>query len=203
MIEAGRPEQIRWEDATWVFLDLGFSNNARSCGLLIGDESPRCLRFADAKREVLSHVFSAQRPVHIVLEAPLSVCFDQRGNPKGRAVDTEGKQARYWYFGAACAVMVAAMYLVRPIVEGNLPVAVRLFEGFVSHKKAGTRSNHQRDVCLLREVVKNPGAFSSSIHPAESLRSDPTDEISSAFRIVGFDCGVPVVIKPPAVYRGK
>jgi len=37
MIYAGKLADISWVTGTWLILDIGFSNKARSCGLLIGD----------------------------------------------------------------------------------------------------------------------------------------------------------------------
>jgi hypothetical protein len=50
--------------------------------------------------------------------------------------------------------MVAALYLIRAISGTGGKEEVRLFEGFVSFKAKGSKSNHSRDVELLREVVE-------------------------------------------------
>ncbi len=59
--------------------------------------------------------------------------------------------------------MVAAMYLIRDIVDAAPTSHVRLFEGFVSYKERGVRTDHRADVVLLREVVKDPPRFSDCI----------------------------------------
>jgi hypothetical protein len=131
----------------------------------------------------------------LVIEAPLSVCFDSRGNPKGRKIEREDKKHRYWYESLGCSVMVAAMYLVYEIHDAKVSCTVRLFEGFVSFKDSSLVSNHLDDVCSLRDVVRDPQRFSGSILTPDQLKLDPDDVLASAFSVAGIDCGVPAVIK--------
>jgi hypothetical protein len=132
-----------------------------------------------------------------VIEAPLSVCFDSKGNPKGRSIEKEQNRTRYWYVGAGCVVMVAALYLIRDIQVTSGDTLVRLFEGFVSYKNSSPRSNHKADVCALREIVRSPNKFRNSLYSSEQLKMDGSDQLYSALRITGFDCGIPAVIKTP------
>ena len=195
MIQAGQRSQIEWGDGNWVFLDIGFSNQARSCGLLLGDAFAVSLQFGDARRQIMARVKASVSTLNLVIEAPLSVCFDSLGNPKGRRIEKEQSKTRYWYNGVGCAVMVAAMYLIRDIDQAKLEVPIRLFEGFVSYKDSSMVSNHNADVCLLRNVVRDPTRFSGSIYAPDQLKTDPTDFLCSAFCVAGLDCGVPAVIK--------
>jgi hypothetical protein len=96
--------------------------------------------------------------------------------------------------GLGCAVMVAAMYLIRQLVDARPASRVRLFEGFVSYKDRAIGMDHRADVLLLREVVKDPERFSDCIISADNLRR-AGDKIVSAFKVCGMDCGVPPVIK--------
>jgi hypothetical protein len=201
MIEAGKRSEIEWGQGNWIFLDIGFSNKARSCGLLIGDEDPICLRFGDAKRWIVEQLLSAGALTNLVIEAPLSVSFDASGNPKRRSIDandTDPAKRRHWYLGLGCAVMVAAMYLIRDIHNSGIRRRIRLFEGFVSNKDRSVRSDHRADCSLLRDVVRYPRRFSKSIYDASQLKKDQTDSLCSAFCVAGLDCGVPAVIKPLA-----
>lgn len=195
-LKAGDKSQVQWADGNWVFLDIGFSNQTRSCGLLFGDAAPTKVQFGYARQRIIERLRESSSPVNLVIEAPLSICFDSNGNPKGRRIEKEGKKNRYWYTGPGCAVMVAAMYLIRDIHEAKADVLVRLFEGFVSYKDRSLPSNHERDVCSLRDVVRDPVRFSDSIYTADQLKTDPNDLLTSAFCVAGLDCGVPVVIRP-------
>jgi len=132
--------------------------------------------------------------VNLVIEAPLSVAFDAKGNPKGRSVEKQGNKTRYWYVGPGCTVMVAALYLVKAISELSGSAEIRLFEGFVSFKKRNKKSDHSRDVELLREVVDNPVKFSNAIIESEELRMTESDTLKSAFLLAGIDIGVPALI---------
>ena len=195
MIHAGTVADIDWNSGTWVFLDIGFSKRRKSCGLLFHDAEPGEFQFNKALALIVDHVAKAQRPVNLTIEAPLSVAFDKAGNPSGRSIEKQGAKTRYWYNGLGCAVMVAAMYLVRAIHESTPQQDVRLFEGFVSYKDPTVASSHVRDVRLLREVVKSRGASAGAIIPCDSLRMAADDKLVSAFCVAGLDCGVPPVIK--------
>jgi hypothetical protein len=178
-----------------VFLDIGFSRNARSCGLLAGAGNPESVQFAEAKRRIVSLAKDAESTLNLVIEAPLSVCFNAAGNPKGRLIEKEGSKTRYWYNGVGCAVMVAATYLVCDLWNLHRDFPVRLFEGFISYKDRSVPSDHERDVLLLREVVRDPERFKDSIFSPQELKQDSSDELVSAFRVTGYDCGIPPVIK--------
>jgi hypothetical protein len=193
MIYAGSAAEVRWGDGDWIFVDVGFSSGDPTCGLLIREGSAECYTFAEAKEKVIQE--GIKTPVlNLVVEAPLSVCF-RSGNPTRRKLEIEGAQARPWYTGAGCAVMVASMYLLCELWATE--TSIRLFEGFVSHKDKSTkRSNHQQDVELLRSVVMEPFRFQDSIYEADRLKENPADDLVSAFRAAGLDCGGPAVIKP-------
>jgi hypothetical protein len=200
MIEAGNESQIEWSNGNWIFLDMGFSGasgtRGRTCGLLIGDAEPKCIEFAGASQEIVERIEASHSPVNLVIEAPLSVCFSPSGNPTGRSIEKmPGETDRLWYVGAGCAVMVASMYLVRKINDARPTATVRLYEGFVSYKARSIKSDHGLDTRLLREVVKNHRDFRQCIVPADELKAHPDDVLSSAFRVIGLDCGVPVVIR--------
>jgi hypothetical protein len=194
-MRAGRPEEIRADSGTWVIIDIGFSNSARSCGLLLEDGSPVEMQFGEAVDEISKYLLSvAEGPVNLLIEAPLSVAFDLRGNPKGRSVERQNGSTRYWYVGLGCGVMVAAMYLIKALMKAQPNADVRLFEGFVSYKQAGKKRTHCDDIALLREVVNNPDRYSDAIVAGDSLKIDPTDTLNSAFLVAGVDLGIPPII---------
>ncbi len=154
------------------------------------------MQFGDARRQIIENIMKSVWPMNLVIEAPLSVCFDSNRNPTGRSIERFGGKTRYWYNGLGCAVMVAAMYLIRDIYEADAPIPVRLFEGFISYKNQSMHSDHEADVCLLRDVVRNPSKFPDSIYEPDQLKSLPGDTLSSAFTVAGIDCGIPTVLKP-------
>src|SRR5579862_5910591 len=118
MLVAGRVEEIVWGSGNWVFLDIGFSKG-RTCGIAFGDEEPVKASFAEAVRELLRRIPGLWPEVNLVIEAPLSAAFDSLGNPTGRSIERESDgRTRYWYIGAGCVVMTAAMYLLRSLDEG-------------------------------------------------------------------------------------
>ena len=90
--------------------------------------------------------------------------------------------------------MVASMYLMKAIQAAFPPNGVRLFEAFVSYKQPGVKTDHRREAGLLREVVRGPKSRPVQIVTAEQLKEQDDDELISAFRVIGMDCGVPAVI---------
>ena len=194
MIRAGVKSEISLSTGEWIILDIGFANKSNSCGLLINRESPVDLQFNEAKERICHVISNSTNPVNLVIEAPLSVAFDSKGNPKGRAVEKQGRKTRYWYLGPGCVVMVAALYLVKAISEIPTNAEVRLFEGFVSFKESGKKSIHSRDVALLMEVIENPNQYSEAIIEPEALKMTSSDTLKSAFLVAGIDAGIPPLI---------
>lgn len=194
MIRAGTESEISPASGEWLILDIGFANKAASCGLLINGYPPVELRFGEAVERVCEFVRASKRPVNFMIEAPLSVAFNKNGNPTGRYIEKKESTNRYWYVGPGCTVMVASLYLFKAITEIEDAAEVRLFEGFVSFKKRGSKSDHSRDVELLMKVVKNYPGPSSAIYDADTLRINSTDTLRSAFWVAGIDTGVPPVI---------
>jgi len=195
MIYSGEVEDISWPSGTWLILDIGFSNSQKSCGILLGDEDARCLTFNEAINEVI-RVANRVPLLNLLVEAPLSVTFDKSGNPKSRSMEKEGGKNRLWYVGPGCAVLVAGMYLIKELYDSHPSSDVRLFEGFVSYKSKGTKSNHSKDVELLREAIKSVKTKSCRIIKPEEIKTDPSDTIKSAFEVMDLaDIGIPPIIK--------
>lgn len=194
MIRAGTIAEISPTSGEWVILDIGFACKTASCGLLIDQGAPIALPFGQAVDKLCAFIARRISPVNLLIEAPLSATFNKAGNPTGRAIEKRGSKTRYWYVGLGCTVMVAALYLIKAITEAAPDADVRLFEGFVSFKAAGSKSDHFRDVQLLREVVDNPHAYSHAIAGADQLKMAPTDILQSTFLIAGIDAGIPPVI---------
>jgi len=117
-IRAGLVEEIYWDSGHWIFLDIGFSEKQKTCGLCIGNGDPVNVRFDEMKVSVAEAIKGSSRPSNLVIEAPLSVAFTASGNPTGRAVEVQrGKNPRYWYLQGGAVVMVAAQYLIRHLLQ--------------------------------------------------------------------------------------
>jgi len=195
MITAGKKSEVHWGKGNWAFLDIGFSNNRPSCGFVFADDPPKNLRYGEARRAIVDLILRHNSTMNLVIEAPLSVCFDADRNPKGRIMEKQGSRTRYWYNGLGCAVLTAATYLIRDIYEAttSLPnVNVHHFEGFVSFKEGGT--DHKKDACELRKRVREAPLNNGSIYDSDELRLCESDQICSALCVAGLDYGVPAVI---------
>jgi hypothetical protein len=194
MIRAGIRDEIILSSGNWLILDIGFANKSPSCGLKVNCEMPVELKFNAAVERICNFTSKSKDHINLLIEAPLSVAFDKNGNPTGRAVEKQAKKTRYWYFGPGCTVMVAALYLVRAIIETPSTAEIRLFEGFVSFKAPGSKSDNIRDINLLRQVIENPSAYSDAIIGPEFLKMTESDTLQSAFLVAGIDAGVPPII---------
>jgi hypothetical protein len=193
-IRAGSVEETRRDTGMWAFVDVGFSREGKTAGLLLHDGQPRELTFAQLQAELVALATCSAQPLSLVLEAPLSAAFTSNGNPAGRAMEKGEAGHRYWYAGLGCQVTVAAAYLVRAMLESGVARDVRLFEGFVSFKDKGKRSSHSADVLAMRAVAWGlPGATGHVLSP-ERLAGPHASRMQSAFQVFGFDCQVPPVI---------
>jgi hypothetical protein len=194
MIEAGTDKQFEWSDGNWIFLDIGFSATKKTCGLVIGNEDAKCLDFAEAQDRIVQHVLQAKSLTNLMIEAPLSVCF-RKGLPAARSIEKKDGQSRPWYVGAGCAVMVAAMYLIREVSKAAPDSRVRLFEAFISYKKRGEKSDHAAEAKMLRSVVcRERGSPPYKIISADQLKEGGEDQLTSAFGVMGLNYGVPAVV---------
>lgn len=119
MIRAGNVHEIKRDFGQWVFVDLGFPQSAKSCGLLIDDGEPTEVTFSDLVRDLTIVTAKEKGPLNLLLEAPLSVAFQANGNPTGRSIERNGSKTRYWYVGLGCSVIVSATYLLRTILKSK------------------------------------------------------------------------------------
>jgi hypothetical protein len=194
MIHAGILTDVYRTSGEWVFVDLGFAQTAKSCGLLVGDGEPKEVSFSQLRTEVIEIVTAGGKPLNLLIEAPLSVAFNVKGNPTGRSIERRKKQTRYWYVGLGCSVLVAATYLLRSIHDVRPVREIRLFEGFASFKSKDLCSSHSDDVLNLRKLIWENAEKSGHIVPPEQLAASQEDKLLSAFLVAGMDFGVPPVI---------
>lgn len=192
LIRAGQLDEANKESGEWVFVDPGFAMDGRkSCGLLErshGDD-PVTRTFCELRARLEDLAVEGERPLNLVIEAPLSVAFSALGNPAGRSFERRGKESRYWYVGLGCSVLTSATYLLRAITDAGPTREIRLFEGFVSFKAKG-KSDHCKDVHDLKQVVW--GEKKECIVAAKAR--DPLHTIRSAFAVAGMDYQVPPVV---------
>lgn len=191
---AGALEDIRRDSGLWVFVDVGFSREGRTGGLLVHDGTPRELTFAQLRSELTMLAKSGPEPMNLVLEAPLSAAFTATGNPAGRVMEKDETGHRYWYAGLGCQVTLAAAYLIRAMLEVEQGRDIRLFEAFVSFKVKGKRSSHAADVLAMRDVVWGAQDAAGKVIGPEELAGPHAARMQSAFQVFGFDCQVPPVI---------
>ena len=125
----------------WLIVDIGFSSTEPSCGVWNGMEKPSVVTFGDLLKLATREVQKAgPLPLNLLLEAPLSLAFQQNDNPIRRSCDSQGSQHRDWHVNAGSTTLVAAGYLLRALDGFQKQRNIRLFEGFVSFK--GSEARH-------------------------------------------------------------
>ncbi len=117
-----------------IVIDIGYSARRRTCGMIwSGEAEGEACKFGASIRKsaALLQVDGFEDAV-LVLEAPLSVCHDEAGNPQLRAPSEKG---RGWYYGAGAMTLIAAQHflweLAMLLPEGR---ELALAEAFLSNK---------------------------------------------------------------------
>ena len=199
-IIAGSKTDINKNSGQWLIVDIGFSSTKRSCGVWNDGGKPSVVRFDRLVELATREVQKANaRPLNLLLEAPLSVAFNQDGNPTRRLCDSQGNKYRDWYVNAGATTLIAASYLLRALDGCQGERDVRLFEGFVSFKSSKDRPGnkgeriaaHKKDVLKLKYAVWS--GKNSKIFESEELRHNPDDRIESAFSFLDKDLIPPVI----------
>ncbi len=115
-------------------VDLGFSGTSRSCGFASSDGqgllSPVKRTFRECVDDVVAHVRRHGDGV-LIIEAPLSACFNARGNPCARGPFGQATRPRWWSLGAGATMALAAQYFLRFVQEHLGDRRLHLIEGFV------------------------------------------------------------------------
>ena len=179
-----------------MFVDIGFAQGkTKSCGFAKNDSEPSQINFAKMTSLVSKEVRNGDKPLNLLIEAPLSVAFDSMGNPTGREVEKREEVTRYWYVPLGCSVLTAATYLLSQVKASKPTRQVRLVEGFASFKTQLTeKRTHADDVVKLRNVAWKRGGTPGRVIAAEDLRMTEGDNLMSAFKVAGMDFGVPPVV---------
>lgn len=193
-ISAGTLGNINWKDGGWLILDLGFSNQTESCAILQQDGIEDCFTYGKAVEKIIE-IAEKNRTTNLVIEAPLSVSFDRHDNPKGRQGERlDNGQHRYWYVGLGCSVLVASSYLIKKLADHPSTAEIRLFEGFVSFKERGKKSDHLADVNSLRKAIEGYYGGCDHVIRPDDVTLDDGDRVTSAFDILGLNIGIPPII---------
>ena len=200
-ITAGSTRDINKDSGQWLIVDIGFSSTACSCGVWNGEGQPRVVTFSGLLKLVTEEAGKADLPdLNLLIEAPLSVAFQQNNNPTRRRCDVQGRKNRDWYVNAGATTLIAAGYLLRALDGCERKRDVRLFEGLVSFKtaKASPRSkaariaSHKRDVLKLKNAVWSE--TNRKIFAPEELQQQNTDHrIESAFHFFNKKLIPPVI----------
>ena len=121
-------------------VDLGFSSTSRSCGFASfdgkGPLSPVKRTFRECVDDVATHVHRHGDSV-LVIEAPLSACFNDRGNPCARGPFEKAPKPRWWSLRAGATMALAAQYFLRFVLQRLGDGTLHLVEGFVVGQDSG------------------------------------------------------------------
>lgn len=123
-----------------IAVDLGFSGTSRSCGVATFDGkrtlSPVKRTFSECVSEVADHVNHHGKCV-LVVEAPLSACFNARGNPCARGPFEGMPKPRWWSLRAGATMALAAQHFLRFVQQRMGDGTLHLVEGFVVGPDSG------------------------------------------------------------------
>lgn len=192
MIRSGTIEEAKPDSGKWIFVDVGFSSGRKSCGFLVSDNEPEELQFGELKNRLKEHFYRDEGPLNLVLEAPLSCCFNSAGNPTGRIIEKREGEHRYWYSGAGATVLLASLDLLKTLSGDYSPRDIRLFEGFASFKN--DVSSHKQDVLNLRDIIWAVEPSVGKVIAPEDLKRSDTDTIKSTLFYIGLDCKISPVL---------
>ena len=195
-IRAGCVDDIHKDSGNWLFIDIGFSSNKKSCGFLKGKGCPEPITFGDLVKQVVEETQKETDVLNMLIEAPLSVAFNEDRNPtfrkpETRKVNDKVVDHRGWWYGAGAITMLAAGYLLRKLEDCGDKRDVRLFEGFVSFKPKDDTSSDIKDVEALRDSVWDPTR--RCVYGPCDLKINDSD-IESAFPHIYR--GIPPVVIP-------
>ena len=206
-IIAGSTTNINKDSGQWLIVDIGFSSTDPSCGVWNGTGIPSVVTFGDLVELVRGEVQeTGPQGLNLLLEAPLSVAFQQNGNPTRRSCDSQGGKHRDWYVNAGATTLIAAGRLLRKLDGCQGQGNISLFEGFVSFKRSEDRPRskaerieaHKRDVLKLKNAVWTR-ANAQIIDPRELQQKNTDHLIESAFPFLDEDLIPPVIrINPDA-----
>lgn len=98
--------QIAQNIENWFSVDIGYSEKSKSCGVYISSlQRGEDVSYDEMVKKFQNFLLSNKsQKVGLIIEAPLSIAFNN-GNPIGRKkVEKENSLTRYWYNGAGATV---------------------------------------------------------------------------------------------------
>ena len=186
-IVAGDCSDVCWGSGEWIIVDMGFANTKASCGVAIGDCTPKNIRYCDLVKKVIDAAKEDKRKhLNLLLEAPLSMAFDTRGNPMPRSFEDADHA---WYRNSGAAMMLAAIRLIDLLDSSDRKRKVRLFEANAPLKKA----KHWRVAAALRDVVTQR-IEERFVEPCEII-APKSGSLIPAYRITNGDGRKPPVVR--------
>jgi hypothetical protein len=193
-------DQLR--DALVIAVDLGFAEQDESCGLAWrgeGESGQAACTFGGCGRRIAELIATgSHRRAALIVEAPLSGCFNADGNPVARDYGEQRanggslESGRGWYYGAGACVALGAVFFLRRLrdVLAIGDVTIVLFEGFVSFK--ATKSEHVEDARKLLD------AFIGDELGGYTVRAPTGGAMVTALDVLGESAdGAPLVLMPP------
>ena len=170
----------------WAFLDIGFSGKSKTSGLLLpGMSEAKNVLWKASKTQIIECAKQKSGALHLMIEAPLSMAFDQAGNPIGRKFEKRGNKTRYWYLQGGAVTMVAASLLIAD-AWNDADVNIILYEAFLSFKTQKT--DHKADAVLMRDAI---GGRNAGVRYSESIKLNTSDKLFSSTHKFGMDFGIP------------
>jgi hypothetical protein len=185
-----------------VAVDLGFAERDETCGLAwrcgAAPEEAASTTFGGCIRRIAELVTAAEARAALIIEAPLSGCFNADGNPMARdygetrANGRSLESGRGWYCGAGAIVALGAVFFLRRLRDalGKSDATIVLFEGFVSFKRK--KSEHVDDARKLLEM------FVGNETRGYTVRAPARGEMITSLEVLGEKAqGAPLVLIPP------
>ena len=202
-IIAGDKNDIKVGQNEWLIVDIGFSSTNLSCGVWGGGGETKVVTFGDLVELVRREFARDDAPdLNLLIEAPLSVAIQKNGNPIPRLCDRLPNrcQPRPWYVNAGATTLIAAQFLFRELHCHEVRRTVRLFEGFISFKRAseGNKTARLKEAEHIEDVLKLKNAIWTPAN-AEVLEPDNLTEYgnrieSSAFPFLDKHLIPPVIL---------
>ena len=210
-IVPGTIGDISLDTNEWLIIDIGYARSRPTNAIWRSDEILRSVYFGQVKPLVIETAgLNPDQPLHLAIEAPLSIALDGDGEPTTRPCDewlrpgAAEPDTRLWCDNAGASTLVLAELLLRDLHEENIgPRRIKLFEGHVSFKYnenhrprfPQARDNHQADVLAIKHEIEF--RTDDNIFDEAKLRRLQNPILKSPFGFLNDDLIPPVIRVPP------